>query len=63
MLSTITAMSSPKSDPKAKDSRASQGTFNAALSNDKDPMKVFARQLALDDRTIPQALATTLSHI
>ena len=63
VLSTITAMSSPKSDPKAKDSRALQGTFDAALSHDKDPMKVFARQLALDESTIPQALATTLTHI
>jgi hypothetical protein len=56
-------MSSPISDPKAKDSRALQGTFDAALSHDKDPMKVFARQLALDESTIPQALATTLTHI
>ena len=56
-------MSSPEPDPLAEASEPSQGTFSAALSCDKDPKKVFAKQLALDEREIPEALAITLSHI
>ena len=56
-------MSSPQPEPLAEVSEPSQGTFSVALSCDKDPKKVFAKQLALDEREIPEALATTLSHI
>lgn len=56
-------MLSPQPEPLAEVSEHSQGTFSVALSCDKDPKKVFAKQLASDERETPEALATTLSHI
>ena len=63
MFPKVTVMSSPNQSTAAPNSGRSQGIFDAALSHDKDPMKILEEQLSEDSSELSKALWNTLRHI